>query len=108
MLAVKMMLYAPPVPAAGVPPRTPVEALKLTPVGSAPVSVKVGVGRPVAVSVNEPEILVVKVVLFPLVMAAGCVVGWKIAKGEREVTLPQTMWFTASTEVVTFTHAVPL
>jgi len=73
-----------------------------------PVSLKVGWGRPVAVTVNEPAVPAVNVVLFPLVMAGGCVVGWKIAKGEKEVTVPQMMWFIVSTEVVTFTHAVPL
>ena len=53
--------------AVGVPLRTP--ALKVTPVGSAPDSVIVGAGNPVAVTVNEPATPTVNVVLFALVMA---------------------------------------
>jgi hypothetical protein len=108
LLAVKVMLYAPPVPAAGVPLSTPVEGLKVTPLGNVPVTVKVGAGRPVAVTVNEPAVPAVNVVIFPLVIPGGCVVGWKIANGEKEVTVPQMMWFIASTDVVTLTHAPPL
>src|SRR5437016_4941860 len=40
------------VPTAGVPLRTPVPALNVSPVGSAPVSLRVGAGNPVAVTVN--------------------------------------------------------
>ena len=40
-------------PGPGVPDNVPV-ADRLTPVGSGPVSVKVGVGEPVAVTVNVP------------------------------------------------------
>ena len=57
--------------AAGVPPRTPVEELNVTPEGSAPDSDKVGAGIPVAVTVNEPAEPTVKVVLFTLVIAGG-------------------------------------
>ena len=53
--------------------------------------------------------------LFPKVPAiAGVMTGgvvsicWKIAKGDREVTVPQMIKFVVSTEVVTFTHTVPL
>ena len=53
--------------AVGVPLRTP--ALKVTPAGSAPDSVIVGAGNPVAVTVNEPAVPWVNVVLLALVMA---------------------------------------
>src|SRR5437870_7316158 len=41
LLAVKLTLYVPPVPAPGVPLRTPVAALNVTPLGSAPDSLSV-------------------------------------------------------------------
>jgi hypothetical protein len=44
LLATIVMLYTPPVPAAGAPPSTPVVGLSVTPDGSAPVSLKVGAG----------------------------------------------------------------
>ena len=58
----------PPVPAEGVPESRPVE-LRLTPLGRFPVKLKVGVGKPVAVTVNEPNVPTVKKALLPLVMA---------------------------------------
>ena len=42
--------------------------MKVTPVGKAPVSLKVGAGVPVAVTVNEPAVPTVKVVLLELVI----------------------------------------
>jgi hypothetical protein len=57
----------PPIPAAGVPLSTPAE-LNVTPLGNAPVSVKVGTGGPVAVTVNEPAVPTLNVVLFALVI----------------------------------------
>ena len=42
-------------PAAGVPLRTPVVVLNIIPDGSEPVSVIVGGGAPVAVTVNNPR-----------------------------------------------------
>jgi hypothetical protein len=63
--AVNVMLNVP--LAVGVPLRTP--ALKVTPAGSAPDSVIVGAGNPVAVTVNEPAAPWVNVVLLALVMA---------------------------------------
>ena len=42
--AVKVTAYVPPEPAAGVPLSTPVEALKVTPVGNAPDSLSVEAG----------------------------------------------------------------
>jgi hypothetical protein len=53
----------------GVPLRVPVLALKLTPTGNEPDSLSVGVGRPVAVTVNEPNLPTVKVVVAALVIA---------------------------------------
>jgi hypothetical protein len=55
----------------GVPLRTP--ALNVTPVGSAPDLVKLGVGVPVAVTLKEPSVPSVKVALAALVMAGACV-----------------------------------
>jgi hypothetical protein len=51
----------------GVPLRMP--ALNVTPPGSAPDSVILGAGDPVAVTVNEPAIPSANVVLFALAMA---------------------------------------
>ena len=49
-------------PAAGVPDSTPAVALRVTPLGRVPVSVKVGAGKPVAVTVKVPAVPTVKVV----------------------------------------------
>lgn len=94
-------------PALGVPLSNPVAALNVTPVGKAPLSLSVGVGKPVAVTVNEPPVSTRNMALFALVIAGG-EVDCRIEKGEKDVTLPQMTWFTVSTEVVTFTHVVPL
>ena len=67
--AVNVMGYVPPVPAAGVPLSTLVAAVNVTPEGNAPDSDSVGVGDPVAVTLNVPAVPTVKVVLFALVMA---------------------------------------
>ena len=69
LLAVKLMLYVPAAPAAGVPLKTPVAALNVTPLGNVPVSLNVGVGEPVAVTVKEPAVPTVNVVLFALLIA---------------------------------------
>ena len=58
----------PPVPAAGVPLRTPVLD-NVTPEGRAPVSLNVGAGKPVPVTEKEPAVPTVNVVLFALVIA---------------------------------------
>ena len=71
MLALKLILYVPPVPAIGVPLRTPVAILKVTPLGRAPVSLSVGFGNPVAVTVNVPAVPTTNVVLLELVIAEG-------------------------------------
>ncbi len=83
LLAVIASEYAPPVPAAGVPERTPPE--NVTPAGKAPVALNVGAGLPVAVTVKEPDELTVKVVLLPLVMAGP----W----GSVAVPLNEMVWF---------------
>ena len=51
------------------PASTPVAALKVTPVGSAPDSPSVGTGNPVAVTVKVPEAPRTRVLVFWLVMA---------------------------------------
>ena len=68
LLALKVMVLVPPVPAAGVPEITPVVAFRVRPLGSEPVSIlKVGAGKPLAASVNEPEEPTVKVPAVALV-----------------------------------------
>src|SRR5258708_35463257 len=69
-------------PAAGVPLRTPVDALNVTPLGRAPTSLSVGVGEPVVVTVKLPAAPTVKVVLLALVMA-GAWVAWLTVRGKR-------------------------
>ena len=59
----------PPVPAAGVPLSTPLDALKVTPAGNAPDSLRVGAGDPLAVTVKLPALPTVNVVLLALVIA---------------------------------------
>jgi hypothetical protein len=71
LVAVNMIEYVLPVPAAGVPLSTPVVVLNVTPVGNAPVSLNVGAGNPVAVTVKVPAVPTVNVVLLPLVMVGG-------------------------------------
>jgi hypothetical protein len=64
--AVKVIGNVP--PAVGVPDRIPVVALSVTPFGSAPLSVHVGLGVPVAVAANVPAVATVNVALFALVI----------------------------------------
>ena len=61
--------YDPPVPAAGVPDSAPVVELRATPLGRVPVSLKVGAGKPLAVTVKVPVVPTVKVVELAEVMA---------------------------------------
>ena len=56
-------------PAAGVPERTPVAAVKVTPLGKVPVSDSVGAGEPVAVTVKLPALPTVNVAELALVIA---------------------------------------
>jgi hypothetical protein len=53
----------------GVPLSAPVAEFRVTPFGSAPVSLNVGAGKPVAVTVKEPAWLMTKLALLTLVMA---------------------------------------
>jgi len=69
LLAVKVMLKVPFVPAAGVPLKTCVAELNVTPLGSVPVSLNVGFGKPVNVTVNDPAAPTVNIVVPALVMA---------------------------------------
>ena len=60
--------------AAGVPDSTPVDALKVTPLGRAPDSVSVGAGKPVAVTVKlfetrDCSAVGVQEIVFPLSVA---------------------------------------
>jgi len=71
LLAVKVRVYVPPLPDAGVPPSVAVPfplSLKVTPLGSTPASVRVAVGAPVVVTVKLPAVPTINVILFPLVM----------------------------------------
>ena len=68
----KLTEYVPPLPDAGVPLRVAVPSplsLKVTPLGSAPDSVKDGVGKPVVSTVNDAEAPTANVVLLGLMMA---------------------------------------
>jgi len=69
LLAVNVMEYVPAVPDAGVPLRTPVVVLNVTPPGSVPVSLNVGAGNPVAVTVNVPAAPTENVAVVALVIA---------------------------------------
>ena len=67
LLAVSVNLYCP----AGVVEvlvKTPAD-VRVTPVGSVPVSVKVGAGKPVALNVNDPAVPVVNACVALLVIA---------------------------------------
>jgi hypothetical protein len=59
----------PPVPVDGVPLNRPVASLNETPLGNAPLSEKVGAGRPLAVTLKLPFVPAVNVVAFALVKA---------------------------------------
>src|SRR6266849_2441533 len=71
-VAVKVIVYVPPVPEAGVPARVPVPfplSTNVTLLGrAAPPRVIVGVGEPMVVTVNVPAVPAVNVVAFALVM----------------------------------------
>src|ERR1700679_2800599 len=75
LLAVKVRGYVPLVPAAGVPLSVPVPlalAANVTPLGSAPDSVREGAGVPVVLTVNVAATPTANVVLFALVIAGAC------------------------------------
>ena len=73
LVAVKVIAYVPPIPAAGVPESVPVPfrlSVKVTPEGKAtPPLAMVGAGKPVVVTVKLPSVPTVKVVAFALVIA---------------------------------------
>jgi hypothetical protein len=69
--AVIVIGYVPPVLAPGVPARIPVAAVKVTPAGRVPVTLKVGAGVPVAVTVKVPAVPTVNVVVPALVIVGG-------------------------------------
>ena len=74
LLASNVSGYTLPVPAAGVPTSEP--AVKLTPPGSAPLfRITVGVGRPHAVTGNDPAVPVVNVVALALTKTGGLATG---------------------------------
>jgi hypothetical protein len=56
-----------------VPLSEPVVAVNVTPFGNVPLSVSVGVGEPVVVTVNVPGVPTVNTVLLLLMMAGGAV-----------------------------------
>src|SRR5580700_10359499 len=68
LVAVNVRSYVPPVPVAGIPLNTPVEALKETPMGSAPDSLRLGAGIPIAVTSNVPAVPTTNVALLALVI----------------------------------------
>ena len=68
LVAVMVIGYVPLDPMIGVPDSTPVVELRVTPVGSVPVSLKVGAGKPVAVTAKVPAVPTVKVAALPEVM----------------------------------------
>jgi hypothetical protein len=70
LVALKVMIKGLPEVVVGMPLRVPVPfplSTNVTPLGSAPVSVNVGLGTPEATTVNVPGVPTVNVVLFPLV-----------------------------------------
>src|ERR1043165_8227362 len=72
LAAPKVIAYVPPVPAFGVPESVAVPLpllTKVTPPGSTPVSLIVGAGKPVVVTVKVPGAPTVKAALFALVIA---------------------------------------
>ena len=85
----------------GVPLKTPA-ALRVTPLGSVPVALKVGVGAPLAATVKLPLVLTTKVVAFPLVMAGGKCTGTMTVLVMTLVKLVPEIVPCAETEVTPF------
>ena len=91
MLAVSVMEYALPAPAAGVPDNVAVPfplSLKVTPLGSAPVSVSDGVGVPVVVTVNVPAVPTANVVLLALVITGAAFAAFTVSVKAWVVDVP--------------------
>jgi len=103
LLAVNVREYVLFVPVAGVPLSAPVPALNVTPDGSEPVSVRVGVGEPVTVTGNDPAAPTVKVALFALVNAGATLVK---AKYSPLVGWPLTVTTMFPVETVFGTFAI--
>jgi hypothetical protein len=109
LLAVIVIAYVPPEPAAGVPLSTPAE-LSVTPPGSAPVLLKVGAGKPVAVTLNDPGVPTWKVALLPLVMAGAWFTVWATPADVLVWKLPSPAYVAVSVfapEVVGVSWQVP-
>ncbi len=80
LLAVTVKLYVPLVPASGVPLSTPVVVLRVTPLGRVPpVTLNVGVGKPVASMVNVPAVPTVNVVVVTVLTTAPLADGLTVA-----------------------------
>jgi hypothetical protein len=61
----------------GVPPRTPVTMSNVTPIGNAPVSVKVAAGKPLAVTVNVLDVPSMNVTFSALTISGASLDGAK-------------------------------
>ena len=93
LVALKVSGQSPTVPDAGVPASAPEVVLKVTPEGSVPERMKVGVGVPVAVAEKPPAENTVKVVALPLVMVGITGVGTGVTPTVPEAALaPATLF----------------
>ncbi len=105
LLALMVNPYGPAVPAAGVPASVAVPlrlSVKVTPLGSAPLSVSAAVGLPAVVTVKVPALPTVKVALFTEVMEAGVsTVTEKVAAWVAVVPVPVTVTVSTWGAVVT-------
>ena len=96
-----------PVPAPGVPDSIPVPfplSLKVTPLGSAPVSVRVGAGVPVVVTENVLAVPTVNVVLLALVIAGPAFPGFTVSVKAWVAAVPTPL---AAVSVRGYVAAVP-
>jgi hypothetical protein len=109
LLAVRDRGYVPPVPGAGVPPRIPVSVFRVTPLGSVPVTAKVGAGFPVSVIRKNPVEPAVNVVLEALVIAGAVCGGISVVGGKATTTslnafvdppIPESTFFVGLKNVV--------
>jgi len=80
------MVYVPLVPPAGVPDRTPVDGLKVTPLGRVPDSVKVGAGLPLAATWKLNALPTVTVSVLAEVKTGAVQTTW-----ETEAELPEKL-----------------
>jgi hypothetical protein len=90
LLAVMVREYVPPLPAAGVPLNVAVPFplfTNVTPLGSVPVSVSVGAGDPVVVTVKLPAVPTVNVVLLALVIVGAVCAVFAVNATSPRVTL---------------------